>query len=67
MPSDDYFVADDIDALRRENELLSLESTYLKGRIALLEQELARRQQPTEQVVTEPPADDEAMPDEPDA
>jgi hypothetical protein len=42
MPADDYRVAGDPDALRRENELLSLENTYLKTRIASLEQELAR-------------------------
>jgi hypothetical protein len=42
VPPDDYFVPSDLDALRRENELLSLENTYLKGRIAGLELELER-------------------------
>lgn len=40
MSSDDYFVATDLNALRMENELLTLENTYLKGRIAALELDL---------------------------
>jgi septal ring factor EnvC (AmiA/AmiB activator) len=40
MPADDYFVPTDIGAMRMENELLSLENTFLKGRVASLEQEL---------------------------
>jgi hypothetical protein len=42
VASEDYFVPEDLDALRRENELLALENTYLKGRIAGLELELER-------------------------
>lgn len=40
MPADDYFLPTDLAALRMESELLTLENTYLKGRVAGLEQEL---------------------------
>lgn len=42
MPDDDYLITPDPDALRRENELLALENTYLKGRLGGLEEELRR-------------------------
>lgn len=40
MPSEDYFIPTDLDALRMENELLTLENTFLKGRQTALDQEL---------------------------
>ncbi len=40
MPSDDYFTPTDLDALRMESELLTLENTYLKQQVARLEREL---------------------------
>lgn len=58
MQSDDYFVPGDLDALRRENELLSLENTYLKGRIAGLELELERARAAGRQAPTGGPLDD---------
>jgi hypothetical protein len=40
LPADDYFLPADAAALRMESELLTLENTYLKGRVAELEREL---------------------------
>jgi regulator of replication initiation timing len=40
MPAEDYFTPTDLNALRMENELLTLENTFLKGRIRTLEQNL---------------------------
>ena len=40
MSSERYLVPDDLDALRRENELLTLENNYLKTRLAELQREL---------------------------
>jgi predicted nucleic acid-binding Zn-ribbon protein len=40
MPAEDYFVPTDLDAMRMENELLTLENTFLKGRVLSLEQDL---------------------------
>lgn len=42
MSSERYLVPDDLDALRRENELLTLENNYLKVRLAELEHKLAQ-------------------------
>lgn len=42
MPADDYFVPGELDALRMENELIGLENTYLKGRIATFEEDLKK-------------------------
>lgn len=42
MSRDDYYIPDDPHALSRENELLSLENLFLKGRIRDLEQKLRR-------------------------
>ena len=42
MPRDDYFIAPDADALRMESELVGLENSFLKGRIANLEEELRK-------------------------
>lgn len=42
MPADDYFLPTDLAALRMESELLTLENTYLKGRVSTLEQELRK-------------------------
>jgi hypothetical protein len=40
VPADEYFVPTDLATLRMESELLTLENTFLKGRVAKLEQEL---------------------------
>jgi len=40
VPTDDYFIPTDLDALRMESELLTLENTYLKQQVAKLEGEL---------------------------
>lgn len=40
MPAEDFFTPTDLDALRMESELLTLENRFLKGRILVLEQEL---------------------------
>ena len=40
MPADDYFVPEELGALRMENELLALENNFLKGRVLSLEQDL---------------------------
>jgi hypothetical protein len=40
VSSDDYFVPTDLDALRMQSELLTLENTYLKQQLATLELEL---------------------------
>jgi hypothetical protein len=40
VPSDDYFIPTDLDALRMESELLTLENTYLKQQVDRLEREL---------------------------
>jgi hypothetical protein len=40
VPSEDYFVPTDLDALRMESELLTLENTYLKAEVARLEREV---------------------------
>jgi hypothetical protein len=44
-----YFVATDLDALRRESELVTLENTFLKTRIATLEEELAATRESVDQ------------------
>jgi hypothetical protein len=62
VASEDYFVPSDLDALRRENELLSLENTYLKGRIAGLELELERARKG----MAPAPAPSEGSSDDPD-
>ena len=54
-----YHVPDDIDALRRENELLALENDYLKTRIAGLEQELERLRPADEAAQVDQPADED--------
>jgi FtsZ-binding cell division protein ZapB len=47
---DDYFIATDLDALRRESELLTLENTFLKGRVRQLEQDLREAQKDSERL-----------------
>jgi FtsZ-binding cell division protein ZapB len=45
LPTNDYFIATDLEALRMESELLGLENAYLKGRITSLEEELRTARQ----------------------
>ena len=45
MPAEDYFVPDDLGALRMENELLALENNFLKGKVLSLEQDLRTARQ----------------------
>jgi hypothetical protein len=45
MPAEDYFVPDDLGALRMENELLALENNFLKGKVLSLEQDLRAARQ----------------------
>jgi septation ring formation regulator EzrA len=40
MPAEDYSLTPDPDAVRLENELLSLENDFLRGRVRSLEQDL---------------------------
>jgi hypothetical protein len=40
MPAEDYFVPEELGALRMENELLALENNFLKGKVLSLEQDL---------------------------
>ena len=44
MKPDEFYVVtgDDVDALRRENELLSFENQYLRSRIAEMQREVDR-------------------------
>lgn len=54
MPEEDFYTPTDLDALRRENELLALEVNFLRERLAKMEsspQELSARLKQSENTV----------------